>query len=457
MKHKTNLNIIILAAGKGKRMHSALPKVLHKLAGQTLLEHVVATAEKLSPKKIFVVYGSGGAEVLKQLKHLKVNWVLQKKQLGTGHAVTQVIPKIPSKEKVLILYGDVPLISKDTLQQFLKSTEKSALGVITAKLADPSGFGRIIRDNKNQVTAIVEHKDANNFEKSINEINTGILTTDALFLKKYLPLLSKKNAQDEYYLTDIFALARKGNAKIVGYLAKQTEEVLGVNDRTQLTNLERYYQYQIATKLQQQGVTIVDPKRFDVRGNFHIGKNVTFDVNVILENNVKIAANTTIGPNTILKNVTIGKDVEIKANCVIEGAEIKAGCKIGPFARIRPHSYLNENVHIGNFVEVKNSKIGKNSKANHLSYLGDCEIGKNVNIGAGTITCNYDGVNKHKTIIEDDVFVGSDVQFIAPVKIGKGATIGAGSTITTNTPPHKLTLSRAKQITIDNWVKPVKK
>lgn len=450
------LHIIILAAGKGTRMRSNLPKVLNPLGGKPLLEHVISAAEELHPKKIHVVYGEGGDLVKEKLAHLKVNWILQKKQLGTGHAVLQALPHIPKNAQVLILYGDVPLITSDLLEDLITDSPKNGIGLITTELADPTGFGRIERDESGKIIAIVEHKDADKHQLLINEINTGIMFLPVAHLKKYLPKLKQHNAQGEFYLTDLILLAVKDKISILGLDAKNPEEVLGINDKVQLAELERYYQNTLAMELMLRGVTIIDPNRFDVRGNLRVGSDVSFDINVIAEGDVTIGSNCTIGPNVVLKNVTIKNNVEIRANSVIEGAVIDNNCIIGPFARIRPNTHIAANAHIGNFVEVKKCKIGKNTKANHLSYLGDAVIGKDVNIGAGTITCNYDGAKKHQTTIEDGVFVGSDVQFIAPVKVGKNATIGAGSTIVANVPKDKLAIARARQVLISGWKKPRK-
>lgn len=451
------LHIVILAAGKGTRMHSNLPKVLQPLGGIPLLEHVVNAAKELNPKKIHVVYGDSGELVKEKLAHLKVNWIEQKKQLGTGHAVLQVLPYIPDNSQVLILYGDVPLISALLLEELITDAPSKGIGLITAELTDPSGFGRIVRDPFGNLTEIVEHKDATKTELQIKEINTGILIASAKLLKKYLPKLNQHNAQGEYYLTDIISMSTSDNIQVTGLVAFNPEEILGVNDKIQLAHLERYYQNKIAQNFMRQGVTIIDPTRFDVRGNLQIAADVSIDINNIFEGNVSVGSNTTIGPNNYLKNVTIGNNVIIRANCVLEDCIIEDDCIVGPFARIRPTSHLKAGAHVGNFVELKNCILGKKSKANHLTYLGDVIIGNDVNIGAGTITCNYDGANKHRTIIEDGVFVGSDVQFIAPVKIGKNATIGAGSTIVSDVPKGKLAIARAKQVHIDSWQRPKKK
>ncbi|MEO8402366.1 MAG: bifunctional UDP-N-acetylglucosamine diphosphorylase/glucosamine-1-phosphate N-acetyltransferase GlmU [Gammaproteobacteria bacterium] len=452
------LSIVILAAGLGKRMHSAEPKVLHRLAGSSLLEHVVHTAEKLKPQALpIIIYGHQGELVRHRLADLNVSWVLQNQQLGTGHAVQQALPTLPKSGQVLVLYGDVPLITLETLKNLIANTPENSLGIVTAELPDPAGFGRIIRNTKNQITAIIEEKDASEKQRDINEINTGIYLIPAALLHQWLPTLTNTNAQQEFYLTDLISIAVAEKISIVSIQPKHFEEILGVNNRLQLACLERFYQQQIAEKLMLQGVTLRDPHRFDVRGDVSIGQDVVIDINVILEGHVSIGNGCSIGPNTVLRNVVIGENTEIKANSFIDGAEIAESCSIGPFARIRPGTILASKSHIGNFVEIKNSMIGTASKISHLSYIGDSEIGNQVNIGAGTITCNYDGVNKHKTTIGDNVFVGSNTELIAPVTIGEGATIGAGSTITRNAPAHQLTVCRASQRSIDNWQRPKKK
>lgn len=446
-----SLSIVILAAGKGKRMRSALPKVLHNLAGLTLLERVVQTAQSLNPNEIFVVFGNGGERVCRDMAHLKVKWVEQKEALGTGHALLQVLPFLQDDTQVLVLYGDVPLISKDTLEKLLKNTPKNALGLIVAEFPDPTGFGRIVRNEMGNIIEIVEHKDATEQQLKIREINTGIMTTSAQHLKTWLPKLSNNNNQKEYYLTDIVSMAVNDGYSVGGVLVDRIEEVRGVNNLYELANLERAYQRQKAFDLMMQGITMMDPNRFDLRGELIAGQDVCFDVNVIVEGNVSIGSGTTIGANTILRNVKIGNNVKIEANCVIEDSVIGNDCVIGPFARLRPGNHFGENVRIGNFVEIKNSQIGSNSKSAHLSYIGDAIIGQHVNLGCGTITVNYDGAEKHQTIIEDNAFVGCDSQLIAPVKIGKNAYIGAGSTITTDAPADQLTLARTKQRSIEGW------
>lgn len=444
-----NLSIIILAAGRGKRMESSTPKVMHKIGGVPMLERVVRTAQELNPNKIYVVHGNGSDILTKNFSHLPVKWVKQKQQLGTGHAVLQAIPYCKNSEKVIVLYADVPLISAETLKKLLSETPKNSVGIVVTALEDPAGFGRIIRNEMGNVTAIVEHKDANEKERAIKEINTGILTAPAKELKKWLPKLKNKNAQGEYYLTDLIGLVANAGFPVGGVLAQCHEEVKGVNDRWQLAELERYFQYETARALTLKGVTIVDPKRFEARAaSLEIAQDVELDINVILEGKIKIGFNTRIGSHVVLKNVEIGKNVTVLPNTIIENATIQNDAKIGPFARIRPGTFISENAHVGNFVEVKNTKLGVGSKANHLTYLGDATIGKKVNIGAGTITCNYDGKKKYRTTIEDGAFIGSNTALVAPVKIGKKAMVGAGSTITQNVSAKKLALGRARQVEI---------
>lgn len=447
-----DLSIVILAGGNGKRMHSSLPKVLHQVGGVSLLERVVATAQLLNPSRIFVVYGQNGHTVQNQLSHLAVTWVEQPEQLGTGHALLQAIPLIPDDHKVLVLYGDVPLISLHTLKALLDKTNAvNSLCVLVADVENPTGFGRIMRDDSKSIISIVEQKDATAEQLLIREINTGIMVARAQFFKHYLPKLSRDNAQSEYYLTDIVKLAVQEKKLVVSVTANCPMEVLGVNTRPELVNIERYYQQQFALRLLNKGVVLYDVNRFDCRGNLQVEEGAVIDVNVIFEGNVSIARGASIGPHCVIRDAIIGENVMIASHCVIDGATIGRGCKIGPFARIRPHTKLAEDVHIGNFVELKKTQVGKGTKANHLSYLGDSQIGEEVNIGAGTITCNYDGVKKYPTIIEDNVFIGSGTELVAPLVIGKGAYIGAGSTITKDAPNDELTLARPKQTTIKGW------
>lgn len=448
---------VILAAGQGKRMYSDVPKVLHPLAGKPLLEHVVSAALTLSPIHTpIVIYGHEGERVQQALAHLDITWVAQEQQLGTGHAVMQALPYLQDEERVLILYSDVPLIAVETLKRFLNETPQEAVGLMTAHFPNPTGYGRVVRDKYHNVVAIVEEKDADEKTRQLTEINTGIYCVKAAYLKKWLPQLNKHNTQTEYYLTDIIVAAIKEKIAIHTVQPEMVEEILGINDRMQLNRSERFYQFQYAQKLMRQGVTLYDPHRLDVRGELIVGRDVTIDVGVVIEGHVSLGNGCIIGPYACLKNTRIGDGVVVKANSIIDGAEVRANAIIGPFARIRPGTVLDNKAHIGNFVEIKNSFIGEGSKINHLSYIGDAQVGSRVNIGAGTITCNYDGANKHKTLIGDDAFIGSGTQLVAPVEIGKGATIGAGSTITKDAPAEQLTLSRAKQQSIIGWSRPEK-
>ncbi len=451
------LSIIILAAGLGKRMHSELPKVLHQLADKPLIRHVLDTVLTLKPDSIHIVYGYKGEQVRETVADIHINWVEQAQQLGTGHAVAQAMPEIADDAMILVLCGDVPLTSPATLQALCSQADANSLGVLTVELDNPHGYGRIVRNAQGQVERIVEEKEANTDVKQIKEVNAGLYIIPAVHLRRWLASLNNNNAQGEYYLTDIIALAAQDNLPIHTYTTSERYEVMGVNDRMQLATLERYYQTQQVKLLILAGVTVRDPARLDIRGTVQAGHDVSIDVNVIFEGDITLGHRVKIGPHTVIRNAKIGDDVEILSNCVIEDVIIGAGCRIGPFARLRPDTVLAENVHIGNFVEIKKSTVAQNSKINHLSYVGDSEVGSRVNIGAGTITCNYDGANKHKTIIEDDVFVGSDTQLVAPVTVAAGATIGAGSTITLNAPPDALTLNRTPQKTITSWRRPTKK
>lgn len=452
-----NITTIILAAGKGTRMRSELPKVLHKIANKPLLQHVYDMSSHIKNNRIHIVIGHGAELVTDTLKELKVSWIEQTQQLGTGHAVQQVSNHIADSDTVLILYGDVPLLKLATVKQLLSNVSEKSLALLTVHLKDPQGYGRIVRDSTGNVIKIVEQKDASDSEKLINEGNTGILAVQGDKLKKWLTQLGNNNAQGEYYLTDVVAMAVADGMTIVTSQPDTEDEVLGVNDRSQLSHLERVYQQQQANALMALGVTLIDPARFDLRGSIvSLGQDIEIDINVILEGNNSIGNNVKIGANTHIKNATIGDNVEIFANCVIENAVIGANSRIGPFARLRPESVLANDVHIGNFVEIKKSTVGLGSKINHLSYIGDTTVGSKVNIGAGTITCNYDGVNKFRTVIEDGAFIGSDTQLVAPVTIGKNATIGAGSTITRDCPANQLTLSRVKQLSLSGWQRPVK-
>ena len=427
------LEVIILAAGKGTRMHSKLPKVLHKVAGKPMLNHVIDCAKQLSPDVIHVVIGHGAELVKKELDQEKINWCVQEQQLGTGDAVQRALPNIDDQQNVLVLYGDVPLLNSDTLKELIDNLAKNSLVLLTAKLKDPTGYGRIIRSN-NKVQRIVEQKDADNETLKINEINSGILTSRAVSLKSWLSQINDNNAQQEYYLTDCIELAVNENNNVEAMVCKIEEEILGINNKKQLAKVERIYQSRIAEHLMDQGVTLIDPARIDVRGELNVGKDIEIDINSVFIGNNILEDGVTIGPNAVIINSHISAKTRIHANCHIENAIIGNKCELGPFARIRPETVLEENIKVGNFVEIKKANVKSGSKINHLSYIGDSELGKNVNIGAGTITCNYDGANKHRTIIGDNVFVGSDTQFIAPVRIGDGATIGAGSTITKDIP-----------------------
>jgi len=450
------LSIIILAAGLGKRMHSELPKILHPLAGKPLVRHVIDTALQLQPEKIYLVYGHAGKQVQEALAEMPVYWVAQTPQLGTGHAVAQAMPEIPDENRVLILYGDVPLITSATLQNLCSKAALQGLGLLTVPLDDPRGYGRVVRNSQGEVERIVEEKDADAQLQLIKEVNTGILVAPAVHLRRWLSALNNQNAQGEYYLTDVIAMAVREARPIYTANPEHGYEVLGVNDRAQLASLERYYQFQQATRLMLAGVTVSDPARLDLRGSVQVGRDVTIDVNVILEGQVVLGNRVKIGPYCCIRNAQIADDVEILSHCVIEEVVIGAGCRIGPFARLRPQTVLAEQVHIGNFVELKKSTVGPGSKISHLSYLGDTVVGREVNIGAGTITCNYDGANKYQTVIQDRAFIGSDTQLVAPVTVGEGATIGAGSTITQNAPPEQLTLGRARQVTVAGWRRPRK-
>ena len=437
-------------------MRSSLPKVLHPLAGRPLLEHVIHTARQLQADSIYVVYGYGGNAVPQALTHLTVNWVEQAEQLGTGHAVDQAMPSVADGDTVLVLYGDVPLISMTTLQRLIAAVSDSSLGLLTVHQHDPQGYGRIVRDAGKRVTRIVEEKDATAEERSIGEINTGMIAAPAARMRSWLAKLGNNNAQKEYYLTDVIALAVQEGVMINTVAPDKVAETMGINNKAQLAELERYYQRQEAERLMLEGVTLLDPLRLDVRGELSVGQDVTLDINIVFEGKVTLGNRVRIGPHVVIRNARIGDDVEILSHCVIEDAAIESGCRIGPFARIRPETQLAAGVHIGNFVEIKKSSVGVGSKINHLSYIGDATVGREVNIGAGTITCNYDGANKHQTVIEDGAFIGSDTQLVAPVTVGAHATIGAGSTITQNVPPQVLAVSRVEQSTVPGWKRPVK-
>ncbi|MDO9007444.1 MAG: bifunctional UDP-N-acetylglucosamine diphosphorylase/glucosamine-1-phosphate N-acetyltransferase GlmU [Thiobacillus sp.] len=451
----SKLEILILAAGKGTRMRSDLPKVLHKLAGKPLLGHVVDNAHALGASQTCVVYGFGGEAVPQALADDKLTFVLQAQQHGTGHAVQQALPALADDSVTLILYGDVPLTHTATLQPLVTAARAGKLGLLTVTLADPTGYGRIVREH-GKVTRIVEHKDATDAERAIAEVNTGILAVATRHLKQWIATLKNDNAQGEYYLTDIIAQAVADGVAIETHQPAHEWEVLGINSKAQLAQLERIHQNEIAQALLESGVTLMDPARLDVRGALSCGRDVAIDVNCVFEGRVLLGDGVQIGANCVLRNVTVAAGTRIDAFTLIDDAAIGEINRLGPFTRIRPGTTLARDVHVGNFVEIKNSQIDDGSKIGHLSYIGDTTMGKQVNIGAGTITCNYDGANKHRTVIGDDVFVGSDTQLVAPVTVGKGATLGAGTTLTKDAPAGELTLSRAKQTTIPGWTRPLK-
>ncbi|MFV8572289.1 bifunctional UDP-N-acetylglucosamine diphosphorylase/glucosamine-1-phosphate N-acetyltransferase GlmU [Marinobacter sp. SBS5] len=450
------LHVVILAAGQGSRMKSALPKVLHPVAGKAMLHHVVETAKQLGAEKIHTVIGHGADQVRASLEDDSVNWVLQTEQLGTGHAVAQALPDLPDNARVLVLYGDVPLTSKDTLQGMVEELNEERLALLTVDLDNPQGYGRIVRSAEGQVQAIVEQKDATAEQQAIKEVNTGILAVSAKHLKSWLPTLSNSNAQGEYYLTDIIAMSVEHGLSVEVSQPRTAFEVQGVNNRLQLAELERWYQLQQAERLMTEGATLADPARIDVRGELSIGNDLWIDVNVVFEGKVSLGSNVSIGPGCVIKDATIADGAEIKAHSVIEGAVVGANAQIGPFARLRPGTELSANTKVGNFVETKKAIVGEGSKINHLSYVGDASLGRNVNVGAGTITCNYDGVNKFRTVLGDGVFVGSNTSLVAPVKVDEGATIGAGSTITRDVAENDLAVARGKQRNISGWERPKK-
>lgn len=451
-----SLAVVILAAGKGTRMKSALPKVMHQVAGKPMVQHVIDAAAALQPDSIHVVYGHGGDEVKAAIQGNQLQWAEQAEQLGTGHAVAQAMHQVKA-DKVLVLYGDVPLIQPETLEAFVAQVDNSAMALMTLAMDDATGYGRIIRDQDNNVIRIVEQKDASEDELAVKEINTGILAATTEFLNEVLPTLSSNNAQGEYYLTDVIAMAVENGLEVRASQPEYAWEVDGVNNRVQLARLERIYQQFQAEGLMHEGVTLRDPARLDIRGKAQISADVIIDVNVVLEGDVTIEENVSIGPNCFIRNATIGAGTVIEANTVIDDAVIGEHCSIGPFARIRPGSELKEKAKVGNFVETKKSSIGEGSKINHLTYIGDAKIGKDVNVGAGTITCNYDGVNKFKTELNDGVFVGSNSSLVAPVKVGKNATIGAGSVITKDVADNELAVARGKQRNVKDWQRPTKK
>jgi bifunctional UDP-N-acetylglucosamine pyrophosphorylase/glucosamine-1-phosphate N-acetyltransferase len=451
------LSVVILAAGQGKRMKSDLPKVLQPLAGRPLLAHVVDTARELRADQVHVVYGHGGDRVREALAQESLHWVLQAEQHGTGHAVQQAMPGVPDDHLVLVLYGDVPLVQAATLQRLIEAAQGGeALAILSVRMQDPTGYGRIVRDRAGNVARIVEHKDANQKERAIDEVNTGLMAASAGRLREWLGQLKNDNAQGEYYLTDVVVMAARAGLRVNAILAEREDEVLGVNDKLQLAEVEAVLRRRRTAALMLAGVTVVDPARCDVRGRVSAGRDVLLDVNVVLEGTVSLGDRVHVGPNVVIRDSEIGDDAVIHANCVLDRAKVGARAVVGPYARLRPDAVLHEDVHVGNFVEVKKSELKRGAKANHLTYLGDATVGERVNVGAGTITCNYDGVNKWRTEIGDGAFIGSGTMLVAPVKVGAEATIGAGSTVTKDAPDGKLTLERSKQVTLDGWRRPAK-
>ena len=452
-----SLEVIILAAGQGTRMRSALPKVLHPLAGKPLVHHVIDTANALGAKAIHTVIGHGAEKVKTQLSKLPTQWAMQEQQLGTGHAVAQATPNVADDSIALVLYGDVPLVKADTLQKLLAAVNNEQMALLTVTMDDPTGYGRIVRDAQQRIVAIVEQKDASDEQKKIREVNTGILAAPAHLLKQWLPQLEANNAQGEYYLTDIISLAVKQGINVIAQQPQAQWEVQGINNRLQLAELERQHQRNIADELMTNGATLADPARIDVRGKLVTGRDVFIDINCVFEGEVVLGDNVRIGPNCVIRNARIADNVDIESHSLIDDAIIGAEAHVGPFARLRPGTELAAKAKIGNFVETKKTYIGVGSKVNHLTYVGDCTIGVNANIGAGTITCNYDGVNKFKTEIGDGAFIGSNSSLVAPVSIGKNATVGAGSTITSDVPDEQLAVARGKQRNLEGWKRPTKK
>ena len=450
------MNIVILAAGKGTRMQSDLPKVLHTLAGRPLLAHVLEQARALKPQRIVVIYGHGGDAVPRALASDDLVWALQSPQRGTGHAVMQALPHLIDSVPTLVLYGDVPLTGAETLATLVAPASQGALSILTVNLDDPAGYGRIVRDS-GRVVRIVEHKDADSATRAIREVNTGIVAAPTPALRRWLAGLSDNNAQREYYLTDIVAAAVADGVAVEATQPAHDWETLGVNSRAQLAQLERVYQRTQADLLMEAGVALADPQRIDIRGTLECGRDVFIDVGCVFEGQVRLGAGVTVGPYCVLRNVSIDERAQVLAFSHLDGAQVGADARVGPYARLRPGTELGTGSHVGNFVEMKATRLGAGSKANHLAYVGDAEVGERVNIGAGTITCNYDGVNKHRTIIEDDAFIGSDTQLVAPVRVGKGATLGAGTTLTRDAPADQLTVSRARQTTIAGWKRPTRK
>ena len=450
-------DVVILAAGQGSRMKSALPKVMHGLAGKPMLQHVIDSAKGLAPEALHVVIGHEGEQVEQAMSDQALNFVWQREQLGTGHAVAQAMPHIDPDSVVLVLYGDVPLTRPETFEQLIRLAQQGDLGLLTVTLEDPTGYGRIIRNAVGDVVAIVEHKDATEQEKLVREVNTGILALPASALHEWLPRLSADNAQGEYYLTDVIAMAAEEGMRVRAIQPEAEQEVQGVNNRLQLAQLERWYQRQLAEQLMAEGVTLADPARIDIRGELKTGRDVLIDINTIFEGEVVLADGVEIGANCIIRNARIGAGTRVEANSIIDGAIVAEHAQIGPFARLRPGTELAAGSKVGNFVETKKARIGAGSKVNHLTYIGDAEIGVDVNVGAGTITCNYDGVNKSLTRIGDGAFIGSNSSLVAPVEIGAGATVGAGSTVTKAVSDNQLAVARGKQINRDNWPRPQKK
>jgi bifunctional UDP-N-acetylglucosamine pyrophosphorylase/glucosamine-1-phosphate N-acetyltransferase len=451
-----NLSVIILAAGQGTRMHSDRPKVLQPLAGRPMLAHVIDAAEALGAAQVSIVYGHGGELVREAFPDRKVAWVEQQPQRGTGHAVQQAVPGLNSSDLALVLYGDVPLITDETLRRLVDGAGEKQLALLTVELEEPGGYGRIIRDTDGQVQAIVEHKDASDQQREIREINTGLLACPVEKLAGWLERIKPNNIQDEYYLTDIVSLAVEDGVHVNAVIANCESEVMGINDKIQLAQAERAYQTRQANRLMESGVSLADPARIDIRGSLVCGKDVAIDINTIFDGDVVLGDGVQIGANSVIRNTRIGSGARIFENCVMDNATVGENCEVGPFARLRPEAVLDEKARIGNFVEIKKSTVGAGSKVNHLTYVGDTIIGTTVNVGAGTIVCNYDGANKHQTLIGDGAFIGSGVELVAPVEIGPGATIGAGSTISKSVPPGELALERARQVVIPGWKRPKK-